>query len=112
MILFCHTYRYVNKHLLKPKYTVIVRQGTVHSSSGTASEGQHHHKDDGEKSEQDGEEIEEEAVEGDGHFFPRHVLDLCQLAGRGLHHGWRFLGGQGLGAVRLLVQYGGGPVQC
>ena len=112
MILFFHIYTNVKKHLLKRKYIVIVRQGTVHSSSGTASEGQHHHKDEGEKSEQDGEEVEEEAVEGDGHLFPRHVLDLYQLAGLGLHHGWRFLGGQGLGAVRLLVECGGGPVQC
>ena len=31
MILFCHTYRYVNKHLLKPKYTVIVgREQSTH----------------------------------------------------------------------------------
>ena len=72
MILFFHIYTNVKKHLLKRKYIVIVRQGTVHSSSGTASEGQHHHKDEGEKSEQDGEEVEEEAEISDLVIFFRY----------------------------------------
>ena len=67
----------------------------VHSSVVLASDGQHQHKDDGEKSEQDGEGVEEEAVEGGGQLFPRHITVLCQTAGR----------------ERLLTEGGGDLVQ-
>ena len=67
----------------------------VRSSVVLASNGQHHHKDDGEKSEQDVEGVEEEAVEGGRQLFPRHIIVLCQMAGR----------------ERLLTEGGGDLVQ-